>query len=539
MNRATDSPLPAAISTPWWADTVGYQIYIRSFADSNGDGIGDLIGIREHLGYLELLGIETIWVTPFYPSPMADAGYDVSNPRDIDPSFGTLADLDALVAETHSRGMKLIIDLVPNHTSSQHPWFIQALAAVPGSPERARYLFRDGAGPDGDQPPNNWQSIFGGSVWQQVPDGQWYLHIFDPSQPDLNWENQEVWDDLGTTLRFWLDRGVDGFRIDVAHGMAKPTGLPDAPAGSPATHAVHHEGGGVIPVAEGSSDPRFDNDGVHAIHRFIRSVVDEYHERATVGEVWVANPDQFAKYLRPDELHQAFNFGLTEVGFDADQISKTIVRELNSVNSVDGYPAWTMSNHDLTRPVSRYGNGELGSKRSRAMLLVEMALPGAFYLYNGEELGLPNVEIPDEALQDPTWVRSGHTERGRDAARLPMPWEGDEPPFAFSSSVRTWLPSPVEYAELTVEKQLEDPGSTLTMVRTAIEIRQTHPGLTGDRVDWYGSPAGCFAFRRSGGLVCALNTSDAPIALPPGEVLLASSPLADGLLPVDTAVWLI
>ncbi|AZI58309.1 alpha-amylase [Nakamurella antarctica] len=539
MTSPANSSAASSSTSAWWSGTVGYQVYIRSFADSNGDGVGDLRGIREHLGYLELIGVKTIWITPFYPSPMNDAGYDVSDPRDIDPSFGTLADLDELVAEIHDRGMKLLIDVVPNHSSSEHPWFVEALAAEPGSAARDRYIFREGKGPEGAEPPNNWKSIFGGSVWQRVPDGQWYLHIFDASQPDFNWDNPDVREDLGTTLRFWFDRGIDGLRIDVAHGMAKPEGLPDVPADSPVAHAVHHDGGGVIPVAEGASDPRFDNDGVHDIHRYIRSVVDEYTQRASIGEVWVADPARFADYLRPDELHQAFSFGLTEVAFDAEQIVAAITRELATVASVGKVPAWTLSNHDLTRPATRYGDGELGRMRARAMLLVEMALPGAFYLYNGEELGLPNIEIPDGALQDPTWERSGHTERGRDGARLPLPWDGEKPPFGFSTNAHPWLPSPVEYAPLTVEKQLEDPHSTLNLVRLAIEIRESNPALSGDHIDWYGAPAGCFAFRRSGGLVCALNSSDVAIDLPPGDVVVSSIPLVDGQLPPNAAVWLV
>jgi len=534
----TSEESAATPERPWWAETVGYQIYIRSFADSDGNGVGDLNGINEHLGYLELLGVQTIWITPFYPSPMADAGYDVADPRGVDPSFGTLADFDALITEAHGRGIRVLVDVVPNHSSDQHPWFVEALRSPSGSAERDRYLFRDGRGENGELPPNNWQAIFGGPAWTRVADGQWYLHIFAPEQPDLNWENADVREDLATTLRFWLDRHVDGFRIDVAHGMAKPAGLPDAPAGSPAAGPVHHEGG-IIPVAEGASDPRFDNDGVHDIHRFIRQVADEYTDRATMGEVWVGDPARFAAYLRPDELHQAFTFGLIETPFEADKIQEVITRELQTHASVNSSPAWTLSNHDLLRPVTRYGDGAVGTARARAMLLVEMALPGAFYLYNGEELGLPSVDIPDEALQDPTWLRSGGTERGRDSSRLPMPWEGTEPPYGFSTSSKTWLPSPVEYASLTAELQFEDAASTLSLVRQAIEIRGSHEAFAGDEVDWYVPPAGCLAFRRLGGLICALNTTDESVALPPGEVLLSSEPMDGELLPANAAVWMV
>jgi len=544
---------------PWWSTAVGYQVYIRSFADSDGNGVGDLRGITDHLGYLELLGVQVVWVTPFYPSPMADAGYDVADPREVDPTFGSLPDFDALVGSAHARGIKVVIDLVPNHTSDRRDWFVAALEAPAGAPERDRYLFRDGRGPGGSKPPNNWTSVFGGPAWTRIDDGQWYLHLFAPEQPDLNWDNPEVLTDLAQTLRFWLDRGVDGFRIDVAHGMAKPTGLPDAPDGSPAAsgrptlpqaalaatgqagtgQAGTGESAGVVPAGT-VQDPRFDNDGVHDIHRMIRRVVDQYPGATTLGEVWVRDPERFAAYLRPDELHQAFSFGLLESPFEATAIQQAIESAVRAANSVGSNPVWTLSNHDVPRPVTRYGAGTVGTDRARAMLLVELALPGASYLYNGEELGLPNVEVPDDRLQDPTWERSGHTERGRDACRLPIPWEGDTPPFAFTSGPDSWLPAPAEYAALTVERQLDDPDSTLNLVRTAVELRQRNPAFTGTEISWYGAPSGALAFRRDGGgLVCALNAGDTPIALPPGSVLLTSAPLVDDELPANAAAWLV
>jgi len=553
---------------PWWSDTVGYQVYIRSFADSDGDGIGDLNGITAHLGYLELLGIQTIWITPFYPSPMADAGYDVSDPRNVDPNFGTLEDFDRLVSEVRRHGLRLVIDLVPNHTSSAHPWFQEALRAGAGTGARDRYLFRGGRGPEGNLPPNNWASIFGGPAWTRVADGQWYLHLFDPAQPDLNWRNADVRDDLRATLEFWLERGVDGFRIDVAHGMAKPADLPDAPAGpaafdpagfvlasnqaaaeAAAEVAAGGEGqledlagqqGAVVPIAQGGRDPRFDDDGVHDVHRFIRSVLDRYPGRMTVGEVWVGDPQRYAHYLRPDELFQAFNFAILEAPFESQALRDAIESSLTSAASVGSLPVWTMSNHDKIRSVTRYGDGELGLARARAALLMELALPGSVYLYNGEELGLPSVDIPDDALRDPTWNRSGHTERGRDNCRLPLPWEGNEAPFGFSTTASTWLPVPVEYGALTVEAQLEDPSSTLSLVRRALELRSTRAEFRGDDLEWYGAPDRCFAFRRPGGLVCVLNTGNEPVPLPPGGVLLASADLDEqGRLPGSAGAWLV
>lgn len=513
-----------------------YQIYPRSFADSDGDGVGDLAGVRSRLGYLELLGVDALWLSPVMRSPMADHGYDVSDPRDIDPIFGDLAGMDALVADAHEHGLKVTMDLVPNHTSEAHPWFLAALDAPPGSPERARYLFRDGTGPEGSQPPNNWPSIFGGPAWTRVTEadgtpGQWYLHIFAAEQPDLDWTNPEVHADLAETLRFWLARGVDGFRIDVAHGMAKPPGLPDMDTQLLADNQL---------LANGEGDPRFDHDGVHEIHRMIRSVLDETPGAMAVGEIWVANDERFARYLRPDELHLGFNFRLVEAAPTADAVREAVEHSLAAVVAVGAPPTWTLSNHDVERQVSRYGGGEQGTRRARAMALVELALPGAVYLYNGEELGLPNVDLPDGALQDPVWERSGRTERGRDGCRVPLPWEGTAPPFGFSTSAQTWLPVPAEWAELTVEAQLEDPGSMLSLYRGALEIRAQRPKISSTELEWYGAPAGCLAFRRKGGgLVCALNTSDEPVPIPPGEVLLSSVPLVDGLLPPDAAVWLL
>ena len=522
-------------NTHWWRSAVFYQIYPRSFSDLDGDGVGDLAGIIDKLGYLELLGVDALWLSPIMRSPMADHGYDVSDPRDIDPLFGDVETFDALIAEAHDRDIRVTMDLVPNHTSDQHPWFVAALAGEPDGPERARYIFRDGLGDNGDEPPNNWHSVFGGPAWTRVTEadgspGQWYLHIFAAEQPDLNWENPEVFADLETTLRFWLDRGVDGFRIDVAHGMAKPADLPDMDLTN--TTLLQND----------DDDPRFNNYAVHEIHRRIRKVIDEYPGAANVGEIWVDDNERFAEYLRPDELHLGFNFRLAKADFDPAAIRAAIENSLESVLSVGGTPTWTLSNHDVEREVTRYGGDDLtlGVHRARAMLLVEMALPGSVFIYNGAELGLPNVDLPDDALTDPVWERSGHTERGRDGCRVPLPWEGTAPPFGFSTADTTWLPIPDSWAPLTVEAQLEDVHSTLSLYRQAIEMRYEREEFTGDTVEWYDAPPGCLAFRRSQGhLICALNASDAPVPLPPGELLLTSIPLVEGQLPPNSAAWLI
>jgi alpha-glucosidase len=527
-----DNPADNPANEPWWSHAVFYQAYPRSFCDSNGDGVGDLDGVTGKLGYLERLGIEAIWLNPVNVSPMADHGYDVSDPRDVDPLFGGIEALDRLIVAAHQRGIKVTMDLVPNHTSSQHPWFLEALAAAPGSALRRRYIFRDGRGADGSLPPNNWPSIFGGPAWTRItePDGtpgQWYLHLFAAEQPDLNWDNPEVFDDLEKTLRFWLDRGVDGYRIDVAHGMAKPPGLPDMDTTD--TELLHNS----------DDDPRFNNDAVHAVHRRIRSVIDDYPGAVSVGEVWVRDNERFAAYLRRDELHLVFNFRLVQAEFDAGAIRDAIDNSLAAVAIAGAMPTWTLSNHDVDREVTRYGGGVLGLARARAMALVMLALPGAVFVYNGEELGLPNVDLPDDALRDPVWERSGHTQRGRDGCRVPMPWEGDAPPFGFSSNPDTWLPIPPEWATLTAAKQDQRLDSTLALFRQAIALRRNWMAFAEPTIQWLDAPRGGVVFRSAGGrLVCALNAGKRSMALPDGELIISSAPLTGRRLPPNAAAWL-
>lgn len=517
---------------PWWCDAVFYQAYPRSFADSDGDGVGDLDGVLSRLDYLALLGVDAIWLNPVTVSPMADHGYDVADPRDVDPLFGGLAALERLIAAAHQRGIKITMDLVPNHTSSAHPWFQAAVAAGPGSRARDRYLFRDGRGPGGQKPPNNWESVFGGPAWTRVvePDGkpgQWYLHLFDAEQPDLNWANPEVFDDFAKTLRFWLERGVDGFRIDVAHGMAKPPDLPDM-------MAVDRD----RMLRNRDDDPRFNHPDVHAIHRDIRTVMNDYPDAVSIGEVWVHDNARWAEYLRSDELHLGFNFRLVQARFNAAEIRDAIENSLAAAAIENATPTWTLSNHDVDREVTRYGGGAVGLDRARAMAMVMLALPGAVFIYNGEELGLPNVELPDAVLQDPTWERSGHTERGRDGCRVPMPWAGDTPPFGFSTATKTWLPMPVDWAPLTVERQLDDADSTLSFFRRALELREKRAEFTGNRIEWLAVPRSALMFTRPGGLLCVLNAGNRPVRLPDGELLLASAPVANHRLAPNAAAWL-
>lgn len=520
-------------TAPWWSNAVFYQVYPRSFADGNGDGVGDLDGLVARLGYVEQLGVDAIWINPITVSPMADHGYDVADPRDIDPLFGGIAAFERLITAAHRRGIKVTMDVVPNHTSSAHPWFQAALAAGPGTDARKRYFFRDGRGIQGALPPNNWNSVFGGPAWTRIvePDGnpgQWYLHLFDAEQPDLNWDHPDVFADFEETLRFWLRRGVDGFRIDVAHGMAKPPGLPDSPAVE--TKVLHHT----------DDDPRFNRPNVHEIHRAIRAVIDDYPGAVTIGEVWVNDNARWAEYLRPDELHLGFNFRLARALFNATDIGDAVQNSLAAAAIVDATPTWTLANHDVGREVSRYGDGQVGLRRARAMAMVMLALPGAVFIYNGQELGLPDVNLPDEALQDPTWKRSGHTERGRDGCRVPLPWSGETPPFGFSASPDTWLPIPADWAALTVEKQLADPGSTLSFFQRALELRRKHAGFDGIGLEWLPGYRNALVLRRcGGGLICALNTGQFPLALPAGKPILTSAPLIDGQLPPNTAAWLV
>ncbi len=562
MHRSVAAGGPSAADPEWFRTAVLYEVYVRSFGDANNDGTGDLDGITERLDYLAMLGVDGIWLTPFYPSPMADGGYDVADPRAVDPSFGDLAAFDRLVEAAHSHGLAVVVDVVPNHTSDRHEWFTAALAAGPGDPERDRYIFRPGKGADGAEPPNNWPSVFGGPAWHRAADGEWYLHLFAPEQPDLNWANPEVLADLEHTLRFWLDRGVDGFRIDVAHGMAKPADLPDLPeevieqqkrwaemreredlfaehdADTPPSEG---EGDAVVPSSDldEAADPRWDNDAVHDIHRAVRRVLDRYPATMAVGEVWVRNDERLGRYVRPDELHQAFNFRLLMAKWNAADLRDAIEKSVASMAASGASPTWVLSNHDVPRHVTRYGGGAQGVRRARAGALLELALPGSAYLWQGDELGLADVDLPDEVLQDPAWERSGHTIRGRDGCRVPLPWSGDVPAFGFNAGTTSWLPQPPEWSALTAARQAEDPASMLSLYRTLLDLRREHPAISGGTVEWYGAPEGAMAFRRPGGLICAVNTGSTPVPLPPGEVLISSVPLAGGQLPSDAAVWLI
>ncbi|MCX4386783.1 glycoside hydrolase family 13 protein [Micromonospora peucetia] len=536
------NPTPLTSDDDWWRSAVVYQVYVRSFADSNGDGVGDLQGIRERLPYLRDLGVDALWLTPFYTSPMIDGGYDVADYRDVDPMFGSLTDFDAMITDAHALGLRIIVDLVPNHTSHAHPWFQAALAAGPGSPERARYLFAEGTGENGELPPNDWESIFGGPAWTRIDDGQWYLHLFDPAQPDLNWRHREVRAEFEGVLRFWLDRGVDGFRIDVAHGMIKAEGLPDVGFSTMTTGQRQAEllGKGRLPY--------FDQDEVHEIYRAWRPILDSYPGgRMAVAEAWAETPQRLARYIGPDELHQAFSFDFLDATWSADSFRKVVDTALAESTIVGAPTTWVLSNHDKRRHVTRYGDGAEGLRRARAATLLMLALPGCAYLYQGEELGLPEVlDLPDELRQDPAFLRTGES---RDGCRVPIPWSGELAPYGFgpTGSELSWLPAPATWRGLSVAAQAGVPGSTLELYRTALRIRRDHPALAADAggVTWLEAGPGVLAFSRAAGdtvLTCVVNISGAPALIDGyGTPVAASAPLtgqgSGHLLPVDAAAW--
>ncbi|WP_354569384.1 glycoside hydrolase family 13 protein [Glaciihabitans sp. UYNi722] len=539
---------PNTSDPDWWRSAVVYQIYIRSFADGDGDGTGDLAGVRSRLGYLRDLGVVAIWFTPWYASPLADGGYDVADYRAINPSFGELAQAEALIREALELGIRTIIDVVPNHVSDQHPWFRAALAAAPGSPERERFWFRDGRGPNGDGIPTRWVSDFQGETWTRTtnPDGtpgQWYLHLFTPEQPDLNWNHPDVRREFEDVLRFWFDRGVAGVRIDSAALLVKDENLPEVPENPlPGQH------------------PTVDRDELHDIYRGWRAVADSYAgARSLVGEIWLPDIERFAKYLRPDELHTAFNFDFMARPWDAANLRASIDTTLAAHAPVGAPSTWVLSNHDVTRPVTRYGREdssfaftakrfgtptdlELGTSRARAAALLTAALPGSLYIYQGDELGLPEAEdIPAGLIQDPMHFRSNGVDPGRDGCRVPLPWRGTAAGLGFgpAGAAEPWLPQPESWARLTVEEQESDQGSMLCLYREALRIRRHVAALTESDFAWVEAGDGVLCFSRGPGFLSMTNLSIAPIELPEHDsILLSSTQFVFGRLPPDSTVWL-
>ncbi|MHA7240228.1 glycoside hydrolase family 13 protein [Arthrobacter sp. TMS1-12-1] len=556
---AFHAPLHAASDgDQWWRSSVIYQVYPRSFRDSNGDGMGDLPGITAELAHLAELSIDAVWLSPFFTSPQRDGGYDVADYCDVDPLFGTLADFDALVARADSLGIRVIVDLVPNHCSSEHVLFQAALAAPAGSAERAMFIFRDGRGTDGSEPPNNWQSHFGGPAWTRVLDadgtpGQWYLHLFDSSQPDFNWDNPAVRAEFERVLRFWLDRGVGGFRVDVAHALIKAEGLPDWGG---------RADGGSSEGFPGSEAPMFGQEEIHDIYRQWRSILAEYDgERILCAEASIDPLPRLTNWVRPDQMHQAFNFAYLHHPWDAHGLRHVISSSLTAFDAVDAPTTWVLSNHDVVRHASRFGltdgpprggdgigrsdaqpDAATGLARARAASLAMFALPGGIYLYQGEELGLPDhTAMPDDARQDPTFVRTAGERIGRDGCRVPLPWQAEAPAFGFGdASVTPWLPQPEGWAEYARDTQAGDPESTLSLYRTALQLRRDlrlGAGSLAWSRDFECSDVVAF---RNGEVLVMLNMGEFPAPLPDGTVIADSTPgaVADGMLAPDACVWL-
>lgn len=577
----------------WWKQAVVYQVYPRSFRDANGDGLGDIAGITDRIDYLKTLGVDAIWLSPFFPSDLADGGYDVIDYRNIDPRLGTLDDYDDLVEAAHNAGIKIIIDIVPNHTSYHHQWFQEALKAGPGSAERDRYIFRDGQGEHGELPPNEWQSLFGGPAWQRVEDGQWYLHLFTKEQPDLNWKNPEVHEDFKKTLRFWSDRGTDGFRIDVAHGLAKD--LDSRPLNELDCWSVLDANN------PDGMHPLWDRPEVHDIYREWNRVFHEYNPpRFAVGEAWVVPEHQYL-YSRPDELGQVFNFEFAKADWFASAFRTAISEGLHAATESRSTTTWVMSNHDVPRHPSRYGlpqvptsayhrlpidwllrNGTtyfedraLGAQRARAAILMELGLPGSVYIYQGEELGLPEVAtIPWDHLEDPIARNTDHdrAEKGRDGCRVPLPWVASDEPqpsqyspefgtgasFGFSTRAdgkpcaNPHLPQPLWFKQFAADVEDNDADSMLNLYRRALQIRQTMLTSTRDvNAHWINSFATeeyadtTVAYTRQTNdrdgklFACIVNFGAQPLALPQGELLVSSAPIENNTLNQDCAVWML
>jgi alpha-glucosidase len=539
----------------WWRSGVIYQIYPRSFADSDGDGLGDLKGITSRLDSLAALGIDAIWLSPFYSSPQKDGGYDVSDYVDVDPIFGTLSDFDDLLDKAHSLGLRVMIDLVPNHSSDQHQWFQRALAAEPGSPERAFYHFKDGKGDSGELPPNNWVSMFGGPAWTRITEsdgkpGQWFVHLFDSSQPDLNWANPQVQLEFEEILKFWLDRGVDGFRVDQPHAMAKAVGLPDHPY-------VEEAGAGFIEGRE--NPPMWFQEEVHEIFRNWRKILESYPgDRAMCGEAYVYPLSLMAKWVRPDEFHQTFNFRFLDAGWDPKTLFDAINESFKAFDGVGAPSTWVLNNHDVIRHASRFGgdygratasdgvganqpqpDSKLGLRVAKGATLFMLGLPGASYLYQGEELGLPeHTTLEDVYRQDPTFARTNGQRVGRDGCRIPLPWEPEGKSSGFSASGKSWLPQPASYKDLSRSLQEKDPGSTLALYKAALGLRK-QLGLGEGSFGWLVEHLGPDALGyENSGVKIVYNFGEQPIDLSSFEVLISSEPLSGKQLETNQCAWI-
>jgi len=556
LDLSTADAAPA-LAHDWWRGAVLYQIYPRSFADANGDGIGDLAGITAKLDHIAELGVDAIWLSPFFPSPMKDFGYDVADYCGIDARFGTLADFDALRDAAHARGLKLLLDFVPNHSSSEHPWFLESRSSR-GNAKRDWYIWRDPA-PDGG-PPNNWQSYFGGSAWEwDSATGQYYLHQFLKEQPELNWRNPALRAAMLEAMRFWFDRGVDGFRVDAIMVMGKEPGLPDAteaPAGTLPEdtwqfnrHTIHHPS--LFPVIAQWRKVFDDYQREHS--RVLVSVSEAYTPR---------KPKNLLRYIGPTTFHQSFTFDLLLEPWSAEHMSRAIESNYAALHDAGVSFTWTMNNHDVQRVVTRFGRADarefytgnnlinshaavdlsLGTRRARAALMLMLALPGCTYLYMGEELGLPEVlDLPDTRREDPLFARTNGELIGRDGCRVPMPWTSSAAhSFGFSSrESSSWLPQPTDWGRYSVEAQENDPSSMLAFYCAALALRPTFVAQ-GDSITCRRD--GDVLFVSRGSMTVAVNFGDRPAPLDAplasSSVLLTSSEPVDGAIAGNSAVWL-
>lgn len=565
---------------PWWQDALIYQVYIRSFADSNGDGIGDVDGIRSRLDHIAGLGVDAIWLNPCYPSPQSDHGYDIANYFDIHDEYGTLDDFDRLVAEAGERGIKILMDLVPGHCSEEHRWFTAALAAGPGSPERARFYFRDGTGENGQEPPNNWQSAFGGPAWTRVDEGvddsQWYLHTFAREQPDLDHTNPDVQRLFVEIFEFWFDRGVEGFRVDAVSGVGKHPDLPDQPPVGPDA--------GVLDVTWLNPYLVFRPEG-HDVWRRFRTSVDAYMERhpdrelMMVAEAYaVRRPEIVRAFTAPDQFHQMFSFDLMMTPWEKHSIERAMLDPLAILQETGVAPAWTLNNHDIQRIVTRLGRGDahrpeswtnnnlalsradvdiaLGERRARAMASLIFALPGSLYLYQGEEFGLPEVfDIPDERREDPVFERTGGAEIGRDGCRVPLPWTDDvRSSYGFSVPRQDgcveepWLPQPAGWGDRSMTSLDGIESSTLGLYRKLGDARSLHASTQPLDAEPVELGAGLVGVRR-GNLLVIVNTTTDPIeldtnrdGLASAEPVFVSEPdemLTPGVIPANSTIWFV
>jgi alpha-glucosidase len=489
----------AETGSRWWPGATIYQVYVRSWQDTNGDGYGDLNGITARLGYLSWLGVDGIWLSPTMPSPDADWGYDVSDYLGVHPELGTLADLDRLIAEAGQRNMRILLDLVPNHTSSAHPWFVEAIGD-PASPHRGFYVWADPA--PGGGPPNNWLAATGASAWTlDERSGQYYLHNFLPSQPDLNWWQPAVHQAFQEILRFWFDRGVAGFRIDVAHGLYKDAQLRDDPP-APEGELVR----GRFGLAQVYSANRPES---HAVFRGWRKIAESYPTpRLLLGETWVGDLKAMAGFHgQGDELQLTFNFPFIFSPFTADALSAVVAETLADLPAGE-CPVWTASNHDISRFPTRWCGGD--ERKARLALLVLATLPGTFVLYQGDEIAMTDVPVPVELLRD-KMREEGGTRESRDRARTPMPWDASPTAGFTTDGVRPWLPYG-EHAERNVATQRSDPGSTLHLCRDLIALRRAEFGGQLASYTQLPAPPGVWAYR-TGGLTVVANFTDEAVRL--------------------------